>query len=109
MKGLQCISKTFPGSRAWMISAPLWNAPSEFDFKIAWKEKRRFAIHNLDFTEVLRDGHPEEIDDFGKMLMVASQGCMPITAFVGLMQPTHGPYGSILPRIGGYDADLVTS
>jgi hypothetical protein len=58
----------------WAICAPIWEAPSEFDFKIAWKEKRRFIIRNLDMKEVVRDAVPDEVDDFGKIFLVGCHG-----------------------------------
>jgi hypothetical protein len=56
------------------LSAHLWNAKSAFDFAVAWNEKNHFLVHELDFTEVLRDARPDDIDDFAKTMLVGLQG-----------------------------------
>jgi hypothetical protein len=66
-KGLLCD----PG---WAVGAPIWDAPSEFDFRVAWREKRRFIIRNLDMEEVLTNAVPEEVDGFGKIFLVSCNG-----------------------------------
>lgn len=58
----------------WTLSAHLWDSPSEFDFKVAWREKKHFIIQNLGFSEVLLQASPEDIDDYGKAFLVMTQG-----------------------------------
>ncbi|KAF2178892.1 hypothetical protein K469DRAFT_598139 [Zopfia rhizophila CBS 207.26] len=55
-------------------SAHLWKASSAFEFAVAWNEKRHFLVKDLDFTEVLETAQPEDIDVFGRMLLVATMG-----------------------------------
>lgn len=56
------------------LSAHLWRAKSAFDFAMAWNSKKHFVVHDLDFTEVLRDAQPDDIDDFAKTMLVGLQG-----------------------------------
>lgn len=58
----------------WYMSAHLWNAQSAFDFAVAWAERPHFVVHNLDFSSVLLDARPDDIDLFGRMLLVALFG-----------------------------------
>ena len=69
-----CMHGSLAAARSWTLGAYLWNAPSEFDFKVAWREKRHYIIQNLDFGEVLANASPDDVDDFSKSLMVMSQG-----------------------------------
>jgi hypothetical protein len=61
------------GSRL-TISAQLWNAKTAFDYAIVWNNQRHFIVKELDFTEVMRNAIPEDIDTLGKMLMISLQG-----------------------------------
>jgi hypothetical protein len=56
------------------FSAHLWKAESAFDFAVAWNEKRRFLIKELDFTDVLESAQPDDLDVFAKMMLVGLQG-----------------------------------
>lgn len=56
------------------LSAHLWRAKNAFDFAVAWNERHHFLVHELDFTEVLRDAQPDDIDDFAKTMLVGLQG-----------------------------------
>lgn len=56
------------------LSALLWSVKSALDFAVVWNEKKRFLVHELDFTEVLRDAQPDDIDTFAKMMLVGLQG-----------------------------------
>jgi hypothetical protein len=56
------------------LSAHLWSAKNAFDFAIAWNEKKHFLVHDLDFTEVLNDAQPDDIDDFAKTMLVGLLG-----------------------------------
>ncbi|KIW04824.1 uncharacterized protein PV09_04008 [Verruconis gallopava] len=55
-------------------SAHLWRASSAFDFAKSWNEKDRLIIDNLDFASMLNAANPDDIDDFGRMLLVALLG-----------------------------------
>jgi hypothetical protein len=74
LREASCSHGMMVGARAWTLGAHLWNAPSEFDFKVAWTEKNHYIIRNLDFGEVLPQASPEHIDDFGKAFLVMTQG-----------------------------------
>lgn len=56
------------------LSAHLWRAGSAFDFAVAWNTKKHFVVRDLDFTEVLRDAQPDDVDEFGKTMLVGLQG-----------------------------------
>jgi hypothetical protein len=56
------------------MSAHLWNARSVFDFALAWNNRKHFTVIELDFTEVLRDAMPDDVDTFGRMMMIGLQG-----------------------------------
>jgi hypothetical protein len=55
-------------------SAHLWNAESAFDFAKAWNGKDRLLVDNMSFDHLLENAQPEDIDSFGRMLLVASLG-----------------------------------
>ncbi|KAJ6032723.1 hypothetical protein N7540_003455 [Penicillium herquei] len=75
---------------SWYLSAHLWNAQSAFDFAVAWAEKPHFVVHNLDFSWALTTAQPEDLDSFGKMLLVTIMGIDSTRAWF------HGR-GSIFP------------
>ncbi|KAF2828654.1 hypothetical protein CC86DRAFT_288181 [Ophiobolus disseminans] len=56
------------------LSAHLWNAKSAFEYAIAWNDEKHFLIEGLDFTEVMTSASPEDVDAFGKMIMIGLQG-----------------------------------
>ncbi|OLN87528.1 hypothetical protein CCHL11_06133 [Colletotrichum chlorophyti] len=60
--------------QSWTLSAHLWNAPNVVDFAVAWKEKRHFVITKQCFSEVLRDAAADDVDLFGRILMVGAMG-----------------------------------
>lgn len=68
-----CNSHLALGSRL-TISAQLWNARSAFDYAVTWNHQKHFIVKELDFTEVMRDAMPEDIDTLGKMMMIGLQG-----------------------------------
>lgn len=57
-----------------IISAQLWDAESAFDFAVTWNNQRHFIVKELDFSGVLRDAIPEDVDTLGKMMMIALKG-----------------------------------
>lgn len=59
---------------AWYQSAHLWNAQSAFDFAVAWTEKLHFIVYNADFSGLLQDAKPDDVDLFGRMLLVTKFG-----------------------------------
>jgi hypothetical protein len=56
------------------ISAQLWNARSAFDYAVTWNNQKHFVVKELDFTEVMRDAMPEDVDVLGRMMMIGLQG-----------------------------------
>ncbi|KAJ5669423.1 hypothetical protein N7462_010493 [Penicillium macrosclerotiorum] len=61
-------------AHAWYLSSHLWDAQSAFDFAIAWAEKQHFVVHDLDFSFALENANPDDMDLFGKMLLVTILG-----------------------------------
>ncbi|KAL4795169.1 hypothetical protein BDV19DRAFT_363743 [Aspergillus venezuelensis] len=59
---------------SWYSSAYLWNAPSATEFALAWSEREHFIVRNVDFGQVLNEATPDDVDVFGRMLLVTSQG-----------------------------------
>jgi hypothetical protein len=59
---------------SWYSSAYLWNAASAADFAEAWKEKKHFIVRNVDFSKVLSEALPGDVDVLGRMLLVTSLG-----------------------------------
>jgi len=56
------------------LSAQLWNARSAFDFAVAWNTKNHFFVQELDFTEVMSEAEPKDVDVFAKMMMIGLHG-----------------------------------
>ncbi|KAF2434260.1 hypothetical protein EJ08DRAFT_627776 [Tothia fuscella] len=55
-------------------SSHLWHARSVLDFAIAWKERHHFVITDLSYDELRKVGTPEDIETFGKILLVSDMG-----------------------------------
>ncbi|XPS96694.1 hypothetical protein M3J09_005953 [Ascochyta lentis] len=68
-----CTDGLSQGNRV-TLSAHLWSASNAFGFAVAWNERPHFLVHNLDFTDVLKDAQPDDIDNFGKTMLVSLQG-----------------------------------
>ncbi|KAK1531959.1 hypothetical protein CPAR01_11608 [Colletotrichum paranaense] len=60
--------------QSWTMSAHLWKAPTVVDFAVAWKEKQHLVITKQGFEEALRDAAADDIDAFGKILLVSALG-----------------------------------
>jgi hypothetical protein len=63
-----------PLKSIWTASAYLWQAASVFDFTCAWNDRKHFIVKNLDYTELLSYATPDDIDAFGKALIISSIG-----------------------------------
>ncbi|KAJ5090265.1 hypothetical protein N7532_008949 [Penicillium argentinense] len=59
---------------SWYLSGHLWNSQSAFDFAVAWTEQQHHIVYNLNFEPVLQSAHPDEVDLFGRMLLVTVLG-----------------------------------
>lgn len=55
-------------------SAHLWSASTLQDFTACWNEKAHFVVRNLDFEEVIGCASADDLDAFGKMLLIAYMG-----------------------------------
>ncbi|KAI0103716.1 hypothetical protein GGR51DRAFT_561648 [Nemania sp. FL0031] len=51
-------------SRIITDTSHLWNAQNSFDFFQAWKEKPLYIISTFDFTDFLKTGTGDDLDDF---------------------------------------------
>lgn len=58
----------------WYLSAHLWEAPTRYDFALAYAEKNRFLIKDLDFSQFLTLGQPEDVCLLGKMALSTLMG-----------------------------------
>lgn len=56
------------------LSAHLWHARNALDFAVAWNEKNHFLVKELEFTSVLRDAMPDDLDTFARMILVSLYG-----------------------------------
>ncbi|KAL4983376.1 hypothetical protein BDW68DRAFT_181635 [Aspergillus falconensis] len=59
---------------SWYASAYLWHASSTVEFAEAWAEKEHFIVRNVDFSKVLSEAEPGDVDVLGRMLLVTSLG-----------------------------------
>ncbi|KAJ6096629.1 hypothetical protein N7486_007375 [Penicillium sp. IBT 16267x] len=59
---------------SWYLSSHLWSARDAFDFAVAWAEKPHYIVGNMDFSWVLTSAQPDDLDIFGKMLLVTLLG-----------------------------------
>ncbi|KAL0775827.1 hypothetical protein CaCOL14_007114 [Colletotrichum acutatum] len=60
--------------QSWTMSAHFWKAPTVVDFAVAWKEKQHFVITKQGFEEALRNAAADDIDTFGRILLVGALG-----------------------------------
>jgi len=65
-----------------VISSALWDAKSPFDFAKAWNEKKHFLVKDLEFQEVLKEADAQDIDVFGRMIMVGVIGVDDIRGWI---------------------------
>lgn len=63
------------------LSAHLWGATNAFDFAVAWNEKNHFVITELEFTDVLENAQPDDLDVFANMLLTGMHGIDDIRAW----------------------------
>ncbi|KAJ8112636.1 hypothetical protein OPT61_g5038 [Boeremia exigua] len=68
-----CAPRLSRGSKV-TISAHLWRAESAFEFAMVWNREPHFLVYDLDFTDLLRDGRPDDTDEFAKTMLVGIQG-----------------------------------
>ena len=75
MKGnFHCCKRHTALSCVWIASAHLWGARTLLDFTKAWNKREDFVVRGLDFTKVIATAQTDDIDDFGKLVMVAYMG-----------------------------------
>lgn len=55
-------------------SKHLWRAGSAFDFAKAWNERDRLLVEDMNFDNILVNGQPDDLDPFGRMLLIARLG-----------------------------------
>ncbi|KAJ0163106.1 hypothetical protein CTA2_3507 [Colletotrichum tanaceti] len=60
--------------QSWTLSAHLWQASNVVEFAVAWRERRHFVVTKNGFDEVLRDAAADDVEQFGRMLIVAGFG-----------------------------------
>lgn len=70
---ISCAHTLSYGNRV-TASAHLWHAQNAVDFAVAWNDRKHFLIKELDFSELLRDAKPDDVDVFGRMMMTGLQG-----------------------------------
>lgn len=58
----------------WYLSSHLWEAQTRYEFALAYTEKNRFMIRDLDFTEFLELGSPDDVDMLSKMVLSVLMG-----------------------------------
>ncbi|CRG89074.1 hypothetical protein PISL3812_06109 [Talaromyces islandicus] len=72
-RGLTCDQK-LGFSHCWYVSSQLWEAKSPHEFAVAYADKSRFLIRDMDFTDLLVHGQPEDVDMFGKIMLTGRLG-----------------------------------
>ncbi|KAH8879096.1 hypothetical protein GQ53DRAFT_814145 [Thozetella sp. PMI_491] len=70
---LICDLKLYSGT-LWTISAHLWTAQSEVEFRNAWNEKKRWVAFNSELTSILAEAQPDDIDSYGKIFLTSLVG-----------------------------------
>ncbi|KAF2235545.1 hypothetical protein EV356DRAFT_483337 [Viridothelium virens] len=68
-----CSSRT-AFSSIWTASAHLWSARNLLEFTTVWNERNHYVVHGLDLTEIIGNAHADDVDEFGRMLLVAHMG-----------------------------------
>ncbi|KAH7552804.1 hypothetical protein BM1_08755 [Bipolaris maydis] len=63
------------------LSAHLWKATNAFDFAMSWNAKNHFVVKGLDFTNLLKEAQPDDLDVFGNILLISLQGIDDIRAW----------------------------
>ncbi|KKK16903.1 hypothetical protein ARAM_002674 [Aspergillus rambellii] len=66
---------------SWYSSAHLWNAPNALEFAVAWAEREHFIVQNVNFSKVLNEAQPSDVDLFGRMLLVTLLGIDQVQAW----------------------------
>jgi hypothetical protein len=56
----------------WTLPASLWNATNSFDFFQAWKEKPHWVISGFDYSEFLKNGSGDDLDEFARIFVTVS-------------------------------------
>lgn len=56
------------------MGAKLWSAEGPFEFAKAWNEENHFLVKDLNLEEVLHTADANDIDVFGRMIMVGLMG-----------------------------------
>ncbi|GAD97556.1 conserved hypothetical protein [Paecilomyces variotii No. 5] len=74
VENLSCDGKMGLSPYGWYVSSYLWEAQTPSEFAIAYIEKNNFLVRDLDFTELLTHAAPQDVDVFGKMMMVSRLG-----------------------------------
>lgn len=71
---IECDGKPGMSHHYWYMSSHLWEARTRYEFALAYAEKNRFLIRDLDFNEFLALGEPGDVDMFGKMVLSTAIG-----------------------------------
>lgn len=61
-------------NHSWYLSSHLWKAQSAFDFAVAWAERPHYIVENLNMAWVMGNAQPNDLDVFGKMILVTLLG-----------------------------------
>lgn len=56
------------------LSSALWEAKSPLEFVIAWNQKNHYLVKDMDFSEMLSSADADDVDAFGRMLLVGLLG-----------------------------------
>jgi hypothetical protein len=63
-----------PSPWTWTLSNHLWSASSVIEFAVALKEKKRFVVRDLNFSDVLANAVPADFDIMSKIVLVGKTG-----------------------------------
>ncbi|KEZ40369.1 hypothetical protein SAPIO_CDS8223 [Scedosporium apiospermum] len=58
----------------WTLSTYLWTARNAVDFAVAWRDRRHLVVKCSSFEDMFREAEPDDLDEFGRMLMVSFMG-----------------------------------
>lgn len=59
---------------SWTLSAYLWQASDPLDFAAAWAKKKHYVVRRKTVLSTLADARPEDLENFGKMILTTAMG-----------------------------------
>ncbi|KFA74580.1 hypothetical protein S40288_08147 [Stachybotrys chartarum IBT 40288] len=74
LSGNMMRTSNFCDAAFFTASRYVWEAPTAVEFYRAWREKPLYCVREFNFKEIWQYAHPEDMDDFTRMMMTAQVG-----------------------------------